>query len=376
MRSDSISNFLQERIDANDFPSTVYLIAEKGEIVFQDARGYAAVEPEKIEVKIDTIYDLASLTKPLITGLLATKLIADNEINADHRIGDLLNEFYISGNAEISVKELLTHTSGLPAWRPFYLLVEHPEQVLTEIAETLSGDEQEPVTYSDLNFLTLQNLIERVWDDSFAEIADREILSRLGLRRTFFNPLRTAAKEEIAASEFGNEYEKNTCIEKGYFPSPTAANNSAAFRNYQIWGEVHDGNAWFMGGAAGHAGLFSTAEEVFRLALQFLPDHTTTLKPETTELFRTNFTEGMNEGRSFAFQLASTEGSTAGTAMSPQSFGHNGFTGTSLWIDPVYDRIFVLLTNRTHFHPLPFVNINSVRRRFHDLAVQELDKNS
>ena len=90
-----------------------------------------------------------------------------------------------------------------------------------------------------------------------------------------------------------------------------------------------------MGGAAGHAGLFSTAEEVFNIALQFLPRFTSLLKPETCELFRTNFTGGLNEDRSVAFQLASTEGSTAGSRMSPESFGHNGFTGTSLWIDPV-----------------------------------------
>jgi CubicO group peptidase (beta-lactamase class C family) len=84
----------------------------------------------------------------------------------------------------------------------------------------------------------------------------------------------------------------------------------------------------------------------------------------------------LNENRSFSFQLASTEGSTAGTQMPPESFGHNGFTGTSLWIDPVNERIFVLVTNRTHFHSLPFVNINSVRRRFHDLAIGLLDSNT
>lgn len=83
----------------------------------------------------------------------------------------------------------------------------------------------------------------------------------------------------------------------------------------------------------------------------------------------------MNEDRSFGFQLASTEGSTAGSKMLPESFGHNGFTGTSLWIDPVKERVFILLTNRTHHHPLPFININSVRRRFHDLAIDHLDKN-
>ena len=128
-----------------------------------------------------------------------------------------------------------------------------------------------------------------------------------------------------------------------------------------------------MGGVAGHAGLFSTAEEVFKIALQFLPKYTQLLKPETCELFRTNFTKGMNEDRSFGFQLASTEGSTAGAKMSRESFGHNGFTGTSLWVDPIKERIFVLLTNRTHNHLLPFVNINSVRRRFHDMAVELLD---
>jgi CubicO group peptidase (beta-lactamase class C family) len=193
---------------------------------------------------------------------------------------------------------------------------------------------------------------------------------------------------QAAASEKGNDYEKQTCIEQGYLPAhpndhPAAGSPNgeirtphSAFRTQTIWGEVHDGNAYFMGGFAGHAGLFSTAADVFKIAQQFLPNYTRLLKPDTCELFRTNFTKGMNEDRSFAFQLASTEGSTAGTKMSPESFGHNGFTGTSLWIDPVKERVFVLLTNRTHNHPLPFVNINSVRRRFHDLAVELLDENT
>jgi CubicO group peptidase (beta-lactamase class C family) len=130
-----------------------------------------------------------------------------------------------------------------------------------------------------------------------------------------------------------------------------------------------------MDGVAGHAGLFSTAEEIYKIALQFLPNRTSILKPETCQLFSTNFTPGMNEDRSFAFQLASTPDSTGGTKMAPESFGHLGFTGTSLWIDPIKERIFILLTNRTHAHPLPFVNINAVRRRFHDLAVDLLEAN-
>ena len=372
MRSDEISQFLQERIDANDFPSAVYLVAEKGEIIFQDALGYAVVEPERIEARLDTIYDLASLTKVLVTGLLVTMYIERGELDPNERIGNLLSEFYTSGNAEVTVNQLLMHTSGFPAWRPFYLLVDDPEQVAEEIARTLQNDEQEPVTYSDLNFLTLAGILEHLAATDLETIATHEIISKLGLRSTAFNPSKHFAKDRIAASEKGNEYEKQTSVELGYLQAEGP--NQNFYRNYQIWGEVHDGNAWFMGGVAGHAGLFSTAEEVFKIALQFLPNYTTLLRPETCELFRTNFTKGMNEDRSLAFQLASTEGSTAGSLMSRESFGHNGFTGTSLWVDPVKERIFVLLTNRTHAHPLPFVNINSTRRRFNDLAVTLLDE--
>jgi CubicO group peptidase (beta-lactamase class C family) len=288
-------------------------------------------------------------------------------------IGDLLPEFYVSSNAEITVDRLLLHTSGLPAWRPFYLLVDDPTAIIEEISRTMLPEGQEPVTYSDLNFITLAAIVERITGGDLSEIAEEEIFDPLHLTHSLFNPLRRFRVTEIAASENGNGYEKQTCVEMGYLEGPPEGGTQNVLRDHQIWGEVHDGNAWFMGGVAGHAGLFSTAEEVFRIAQQFLPNYTTLLKPEATELFRTNYTAGMNEHRSFAFQLASTEGSTAGTGMSPESFGHNGFTGTSVWVDPVRERVFVLLTNRTHAHPLPFVNINSVRRRFHDMAVDLLD---
>ena len=187
--------------------------------------------------------------------------------------------------------------------------------------------------------------------------------------------------ESVMNAVVVEEWSEPGAVATGFLESdgrnPVApAPGSDHFRTHQIWGEAHDGNAYFMDGVAGHAGLFSTAEEVFRIAQQFLPKYSTLLKPETCQLFRTNLTSGLNEDRSFAFQLASTEDSTAGKLMSPQSFGHLGFTGTSLWIDPVADRVFILLTNRTHDHPPPFVNINSVRRRFHDLAIGQLERNS
>lgn len=391
--TNQLSEFLQTRIDAKDFPSAVYLVAEKGEIVLQDALGFAVVEPERIEAKFDTIYDLASLTKVLVTGLLCAKLIEKGEINLTDRISEYFSEFDTDEKREITIENLLTHTSGFQAWKPFYLSENAPqiheakylgdsdkrinEFVLNEISQTpLENPINSKVVYSDFNFLMLGFLVEKIYkgdlDSDYIflnHIFASEVITRLGSTRTFIGEFDTL-RREIAASEFGNQYEKNTCIEKGYkIPNP-----QSQFRNYQIWGEVHDGNCYFMNGISGHAGLFSTAEETFKIAQQFLANQTVLLKPETCQLFRTNFTPNLNEARSIGFQLAATPESTASKALSPDSFGHLGFTGTSLWIEPERERIFILLTNRTHARELPFVNINSTRRRFHELATEILSQ--
>ena len=364
-----VSEFLQSRIEAKDFPSAVYLVAEKGEIILRDALGFAVVEPEKIKASIDTIYDLASLTKPLITGLLCAKLIEKKELEPGRLIDFYFPEFdiYISQNNgwDTSISELLTHISGFPDWKPFYLLSKSRSEISTEISRMPLDFEQPIVTYSDLNFILLMFLIEKIYDRKIDEIAKKEIFELLNLQNTFFNPPQELQKQ-IAASEFGNEYEKQICIDLGYDVS------NYNWRDYQIWGEVHDGNCYFMNGVSGHAGLFSNIFDTFQIAQQFLANQTKLLKPETCELFRTNFTPGFNEARSMAFQLAETKDSTASEALSKDSFGHLGFTGTSLWIEPETERIFILLTNRTHAREIPFVNINSVRRRFHELAVELL----
>jgi CubicO group peptidase (beta-lactamase class C family) len=371
MKSEEISTFLQTGIDAKDFPSAVYLVAEKGEIVFQDALGFAVVEPEKIEAQTDTIYDLASLTKVLVTGLLCAKLIEQEKLQLEKKILWHFIFFNRENKSEITIKDLLTHASGFPAWKPLYLITDTPLRSvnLAIIAEEpLENEPSTQVTYSDLNFITLRFLIEDLYGGRrFEEIAEREIFEPLNLKNTFFNPPKNL-QNKIAASEFGNAYEKQICIDSGFDVS------KYDWRNYQIWGEVHDGNCYFMNGVSGHAGLFSTAEETFKIAQQFLPETTEILQPETCRLFRTNFTKDLNEARSIAFQLAETKDSTASRALSKDSFGHLGFTGTSLWIDPQKERIFILLTNRTHDRELPFANINSVRRKFHEIATEELNK--
>lgn len=366
-REENISSLLAERIAAGDFPSAVYLVAERGEVMLADALGQAVREPEERHATLDTIYDLASLTKPLVTGLLCARRIENNELKLDAEVRSYLPEFDRTDKRAITVGQLLTHTAGLPAWRPLY--IEAAERgVLHVIAEQpLVSTPGTRVLYSDLGFITLGFLIEKLAGATLSEVARREIFEPLELRRTFFNP-ELAMKTEVAACEMGNAFEREMCEGLKITGWPN-------WREHLIWGEVHDGNAHFLGGAAGHAGVFSTARETLRLAEQFTLRSTLLLKPDTCALFRMNMTEGLEEARSFAWQLAATPGSTAGDALPPDSFGHTGFTGTSCWIDAERERVFILLTNRTHARPLPFVNINSVRRRFHTLAVAALEAN-
>ena len=366
-RQDEISSLLAEHIAAGDFPSAVYLVAEGGDVIFAGALGHAVREPQTVRASLETIYDLASLTKPLVTGLLCARRIESGELTLDASVLHYLPEFDRPDKHLITVRQLLTHTSGLPAWRPLYVLAEgNREATIGAIAsERLEYSPGTRVVYSDLGFITLGFLLERMARKSFAQLAFSEIIEALSLSQTFLNP-GIGVRSRIAASERGNAYERQTAA--------ALRGESALLRKNVIWGEVHDGNAYFLGGAAGHAGLFSTASETLRIAEQFVPARTQLLKPESCALFRTNLTAGLEEARSIAWQLALTKESTAGPDLPPDSFGHTGFTGTSCWIDSVRERVYILLTNRTHARSLPFANINSVRRQFHSLAVEALDQ--
>jgi len=365
-RNEQLSALLQQDLSARDFPSAVYLVGERDEVVYEDALGYSVVEPYRIANKLDTIYDLASLTKPLVTTLLCARRIELGELTLDSSVSHYLPEFDRTDKQIITIRELLTHTSGLPAWRPLYLLAEdEPERAAGAIANLdLEYKPGTRVVYSDLGFIALGILLERMSHQRLAEMAKHEIFEPLNLKQTFFNP-ELALQTGIAACETGNAYEADMCKQTG-------AGEYANSRQRLIWGEVHDGNAYFLGGAAGHAGLFSTARETFAIARQFVGDTTKLLTPDTCRLFRENMTPGLEEARSIGWQLAATEFSTASTELPPDSFGHNGFTGTCVWIDPNRQQVFILLTNRTHAHGLPFANINAARREFNRLAAKAL----
>ena len=305
----AISSFLAERIAAGDFPSAVYLVAERGREIFADALGNSVVEPHRIAATIDTIYDLASLTKPLITGLLCARRIESGEVTLDSSVSHYLPEFDRTDKKAITVRELLTHTSGLPAWRPLYILADgERDRAISAIANLdLEYKPGTRVLYSDLGFIVLGLLLERLSGKRLVELAQGEIFQPLDLKHTFFNP-ESAMQTGIAACEIGNAYERGMC-------GDSAGSDYKNWRQKLIWGQVHDGNAYFLGGAAGHAGLFSTAGETLQLANQFVSGQTKLLKPATCEWFYKNLTAGLEEARSFGWQLADTNVGAAGAVL-------------------------------------------------------------
>ena len=200
--NEQLSALLQQHIQAGEFPSAVYLVAERDEILYTDALGYSAVEPYRVANKLDTIYDLASLTKPLVTSLLCARRIELGELTLDSSVSHYLPEFDRTDKQMITVREFLTHTSGLPAWRPLYILTEdEPERAAGAIANLdLEYKPGTRVIYSDLGFIALGILLERLTGHRFSELAKHEIFEPLNLKQTFFNP-EVALQTGIAACE-------------------------------------------------------------------------------------------------------------------------------------------------------------------------------
>jgi CubicO group peptidase (beta-lactamase class C family) len=376
--SERVSSFLQSEIERGTFPGAQYVIGEAGHIVAQEALGLAVAEPERISTTLDTIYDLASLTKPLVSSLLIVKFAEREFIDLDAPAAEYVSEFDVDGKRDITIKQLLTHMSGFPNWRPLYLEARSREDIASALARAPASSSPHLI-YSDLNYILLGILLERVAGERLDRIAAREICAPLNLKRTMFKPP-PELKREIAATECGQVFEHANAdaelVALGRFGVSTPgfqvhAAGCYPWRDKVIWGEVHDGNAYFMEGVAGHAGLFSTAPEVFRIATQFLAG-SELFDPELLGLFRKDFTTGQDTARSLAWILAATPDCSAGPSLPRTGMGHNGFTGGSVWMDPETRRVLVLLTNRVH--PKVYAtDMKAIRQRFNTLAIESLN---
>ena len=360
--SDRIGQFLDERIAAGDFPGAVFVMREAGRETLAVARGDAAVVPERVPATEETVFDLASLTKPLATALLIAMEREAGRLAFDDPAARYLVELDRDDKRHITLLDLLTHRSGLPKWVPFYATAGDPSRVAAAIGDLpLDYETGTRVVYSDPSFISLGLAVERLAGAGLGALFAERIARPLGLAVTGYRP-DASLLPRVAASETGNEHERRLAGD--------AAAGYTGWRMAVIRGEVHDGNAHFLGGVAGHAGLFGTAREVALLAEQFLPGSALLSHDETFAAFRANLTPGLDEHRSIGWMLATTPDSSAGSALPADAFGHTGFTGTSVWVDPHTARVFVLLTNRTHpvYTATP---MNATRRRVHELAVGE-----
>jgi CubicO group peptidase (beta-lactamase class C family) len=354
-----LAEFLRAQVSAGSFPGAAWLVSSNGRVVDEGAVGDAVVVPQRVAATPETLYDLASLTKPLATALLAVRLQATGRLQLDDLVARHLPEWRTGDDRDgLTLLDLLTHRSGLPAWVPLYLYAHDvPGRVTHLAAMPRTGAPLVGVTYSCPNYLLAGFAVERAGGDRLDALFRKLVAEPLGLDEILFRP-DPGLLTRIAATETGNAREREL--------AGAAGDGYNAWRTDVIHGEVHDNNAHTLGGVAGNAGLFGTARGVARLAGLFLPGGPL-LGDEERSLFGHNFTSGLEQDRAVGFQLATTPGCSAGPGIGTRGFGHTGFTGTSLWIDPEARRVVALLTNRVHPRFREF-DMNAVRREFHALA--------
>ncbi len=360
--------------DRHEYGGAVALVARGGEIGLYRATGWAVREPEdqRSPMGVDTVFDLASLTKVTATTPSIMKLVAEGRIGLDQPVGEILTEFGTDGpKAGVTVKRLLTHSAGFRDWLPVFLQATGERAYIESFAQ--SQPESAPdtrVVYSDPSFITLGAVVQRVSGETLDDYAKREVFDPLGMVDTMYTPPRSL-RGRIAATETGNAFEAEKI--------PDRVPASGPWRDGLIRGDVHDGNAWYgFGGIAGHAGLFGTAIDLFRYGQMWLNggvlDDVRVLPEALVVEAIVNHTryDDVTDVRGYGWRLLPPPGSPeptpdSGRGMSQRAFGHTGFTGTSLWMDPEYDLVVVLLTNRVH--PTVTTHYLETRARFNQAIV-------
>ena len=348
------------------FPGAVLLWASRNKVLYHKAFGVTDlryVEP----VTLKTVFDLASLTKPLATALAVADLISSGLLSKKTYLKDALPATCGTDKAKITIDMLLRHRSGLPAHRPYFKSLKAPvhgitagkrlrQLVLEEPLEYKPGSKE---IYSDLGFILLAWVVEYLSGVRLDVFVNDRIFAPLKIYDLFFNPLR---------SDFIRPVKDKTSF-------VFAATSHCPWREKMIIGEVEDENAWAAGGIEGHAGLFGTAAGVYRLCCQILR----ALENKETKVIDSSVIQcfaDKNNGmmRPAGFDSPSEENASSGHFFSKRSVGHLGFTGTSFWIDPDNGLITVLLTNRVH-PSRENIDIRRFRPRIHDLIATAYKEN-
>lgn len=350
-------SLLLEAIASGVFPGAVVLVARKGLVAWHRAFGHAQVIPQMRPMTPETIFDLASLTKVIGTLPGALHLWQTGTYTLETHVDAILPECAGLPHGQVTIRQLLSHTAGFASWRALYLTAHKREDVLSTILQIpLQHAPGTIVEYSDLGIVLLGFVMERVANARLDAFLSQDVFRPLQLNETIFTPPKTLWAR-CAATEAGHAYERQKVADaRGRKPD----------RVEVVCGEVHDGNAYYaMEGVAAHAGLFSTAWEVATVALQWI--RPSAFLPEQLIAEATRRQTGTAHGtpRGLGWILHHPEAFFA--ALGPRSFGHTGFTGTSVAIDPDADLLVILLTNRVH-PKADNTLILEFRRRFHEMV--------
>jgi CubicO group peptidase (beta-lactamase class C family) len=333
-------NIIAEAIAAEQIPGAVWLAVRGNRTLALEAQGFA--DPDAgIPMTEGTVFDMASLTKVTATLPVVLKLLERGAFRLDDSLSLLLPEF---PSPDVKIRHLLTHTSGFPSGEKLWGRGFTRAEALDHLARLAPRDPVgQKVVYSDINFQLLGYLVERLTGQRLDAACQELVFGPLGMAGATFTPGRQTAPTEY------REY-----------------------LGHRQQGEVHDENATALSGVAGHAGLFATVADLGRYAAMWMGwDGPRVLSPATRAAAARSYTEFDSERRGLGWLLRGAAYSSAGDLMSDQAFGHTGFTGTSIWMDPVRDLAVVLLTNRVYYGRQDY--IIRLRPRFHNAVVAALD---
>jgi len=341
---------LSQAIDQRAFPSASAAVTHRGKLVCLKAFGHFLYESDTPETTTASIFDLASLTKIVATTTMAMILYERGLVDLEMRVSSVLPEFKTDDprRLQVTLHMLLAHSAGLPAYEKLFLKAHDRDELVGAALHTrLKHDPGSAVEYSDIGFIILGVALERLAQDALDHFCRHEIFGPLGMAHTTFDPP----------------------LHWWSMIPPTADDQS--FRGRIIQGEVQDENASVLEGVAGHAGLFATAEDLAIFAHTMLQGGRPIIRPETLTLFTRRESTPAGTSRALGWDTPSVP-SQAGKYFSEHSFGHLGYTGTSLWIDPEHQLSVTLLTNRT-WPDCKTEAIKQIRPAFHDAVVEALE---
>ncbi|HYA30004.1 MAG TPA: serine hydrolase [Acidobacteriota bacterium] len=373
MNFHSVENAFQEAVAQGVFPGAVVLVRKDQEPVYEQAFGYRSLLPEKSPMKVETIFDVASLTKPLATTVAIMLLVREKKIRLDDQVTRVIPMYGVLGKSLTTFRQLLSHSAGLPAWKPFFEEIIKSEKsgrinfVASRAAKSYVYEQihrDKPLSppgsqslYSDLGFMILGEAVEILTGNTLDRFCQERIFKPIGLRATGFVDLTQLRARRLQPVE-----------------EMIAPTENCLWRKKILCGEVHDDNAYAMGGVAGHAGLFSSAGDIDALLVRL--DQCRTGKNDflprpLVEEFLTKVQTLSHSTFALGWDTPTPGQSASGSHFSPRSVGHLGFTGCSLWWDLEKNCHVILLANRIH-PTRKNDKIKEFRPQIHDLIMKAI----